>query len=135
MKRMMQRRTGRSVVALLVVVAGVAAGCGGSDRDSGGARVEPVPADAPVLSVEATSFSFTPKTITVNAGQPYGLALHSENGIHDFVVDKGVGEIASANSGQTVTRLLKVPKPGTYTFYCSIPGHRAAGMEGTLIVN
>ena len=35
--------------------------------------------------------------------------------------------------GGTKTLTLNL-KPGTYVFYCSVPGHRAAGMEGKLTV-
>ena len=39
---------------------------------------------------------------------------------------------SSQNGGtSTVTATLK---PGTYTFYCSVDGHEAAGMKGTLTV-
>ena len=38
-----------------------------------------------------------------------------------------------ANSGNSAQLKVNL-KPGKYTFYCDIPGHRAAGMEGTLTV-
>ena len=51
---------------------------------------------------------------------------------HDIVIDgKGKGEIV--NNGGT-SQFSADFKAGTYTFYCSVPGHRAAGMEGTLTV-
>jgi uncharacterized cupredoxin-like copper-binding protein len=46
------------------------------------------------------------------------------------------GSIAGATptfQGGSKTLTLHL-KPGTYTFYCSVPGHRQAGMQGTLVV-
>jgi cytochrome c oxidase subunit 2 len=41
------------------------------------------------------------------------------------------GEVVSAGGTSTATADLKA---GTYTFYCSVPGHEAAGMTGKLTV-
>lgn len=54
---------------------------------------------------------------------------------HDFTVDElGINEVTPAN-GDTVT--ITIPDdaaPGEYEFYCSVPGHREAGMVGTLTI-
>ena len=54
---------------------------------------------------------------------------------HDIAITGGgvsqVGPVVSNGGISTVTAALK---PGTYTFYCSVDGHEAAGMKGTLTV-
>ncbi len=51
---------------------------------------------------------------------------------HDIAIDgKGKGEVVK-NGG--VSRFQADFRPGTYTFYCSVPGHRQAGMVGKLTV-
>jgi mono/diheme cytochrome c family protein len=51
---------------------------------------------------------------------------------HDIVIDgKGKGKVV-ANGG--VSQFAADFRPGTYTFYCSVPGHRQAGMVGKLTV-
>jgi uncharacterized cupredoxin-like copper-binding protein len=51
---------------------------------------------------------------------------------HDIVIDgKGKGEVVQ-NGG--VSQFTASFTPGSYTFYCSVPGHREAGMQGKLVV-
>jgi uncharacterized cupredoxin-like copper-binding protein len=55
---------------------------------------------------------------------------------HNLTVATASGAVVGATptiQGQTQTLSLTL-KPGTYKFYCSVPGHRMAGMEGTLTV-
>jgi uncharacterized cupredoxin-like copper-binding protein len=55
---------------------------------------------------------------------PHGVAVEGHG------VDKD-GQIVQHGGNSTVSVTLK---PGKYTFYCPVPGHRQAGMVGTLTV-
>lgn len=53
---------------------------------------------------------------------------------HDVTIEELDDEtVVEAEGGQTATGDVTL-EPGSYTYYCSVPGHRAAGMEGTLTV-
>jgi plastocyanin len=55
---------------------------------------------------------------------------------HNVTVAEGTKVLGATPTfvGASKTLTLKL-KPGKYTFYCSVPGHRQAGMEGTLNVS
>ncbi len=58
------------------------------------------------------------------AGLPHGIAIEG-NGVNK------TGAVVQKGGTSTVTVKLK---PGTYTYYCPVPGHKAGGMTGTLTV-
>jgi mono/diheme cytochrome c family protein len=67
----------------------------------------------------------TPGQITVKMANKSGTP-------HDIVIDgKGKGEIVKDGG---VSQFQANFAAGTYTFYCSVPGHRQAGMQGKLTV-
>jgi uncharacterized cupredoxin-like copper-binding protein len=83
---------------------------------------------------------FDPSTLTAKAGQPIQLTLDNSSGklAHDFDIDAtdGIAQAVKieAQPGQSASTTFTVSKPGSYTFYCSQPGHEQAGMKGTLTV-
>lgn len=124
----------RNTVLIALAVGALAlGGCG--DDDGGSADIgADAPADgARAVEVVGDDFRFEPSEITADAGEELAVALTSADTHHDLTVDELEFQV-EADRGDTEEGGLRVDEPGTYTFYCSVPGHRSAGMEGTLTV-
>lgn len=124
-------RRSQTRMALTVLVAVTAAACGGETADpetTGGTGT----ADA--LEVVGTdALTFEPSELTADAGG-ITVQLTAEPAIaHDFVIEEGEQLVVAAGAGETAVGTVAL-EPGTYTFYCGVPGHRQAGMVGTLEV-
>jgi plastocyanin len=144
-----------STVPLLALLVGVLAltGCGGSKNTSSSASTPATPA-APATTAQSTSTS-SPAPASLNlAANPEGQLSYDKKSLsakagtvaidftnksqlgHNVTVESSSGSVVGATptfSGESKALTLKLA-PGTYKFYCSVPGHRQAGMEGTLVV-
>lgn len=130
----MKRRTLAFCLALAALVLALAA-CGGGDdgEPSGngggdGAALELVAGPGSELKFDQTSLEAAAGEVTItmtNEGDlPHDVAIKG-NGVDEK------GEIVQNGGTSTVTATLEA---GEYTFYCSVPGHEAGGMTGTLTV-
>lgn len=78
---------------------------------------------------------FNTNKLAAKAG-PVQITLSNPSPLSHNVSLQGPGvakQGPTVSHGQTST-VSATLKPGTYTFYCSVPGHRQAGMVGTLTV-
>jgi plastocyanin len=106
----------------------VAAGGGESEAAAGGGG-----SAADVVAKD--NLTFTPKEVSVSSA-PVKVSLKNEGSIvHTLQFDEVAAfkKLEVATKGDTAEGTLDVG-PGTYTYYCDQPGHRAAGMEGKLKV-
>jgi uncharacterized cupredoxin-like copper-binding protein len=98
----------------------------------------PVEAAAPAASaepVEVVSFDiyFEPNELTIPANTDVTVTLRNEGvTLHNFAIDE-LGIDVDIAPGETQESVINAPA-GTYEFYCNVPGHKEAGMVGTLIV-
>ena len=117
------------------------AGCGGSKDNGGGSSSTPAsgggggasssvslsaPADGSLKFDQATA-SATGGKVTIKfdnpSSVPHGVSIEG-NGV------TGASDVVTSKSTSFTVDL----KPGTYTYFCPVDGHRAAGMEGKLTV-
>jgi uncharacterized cupredoxin-like copper-binding protein len=77
---------------------------------------------------------FLQDEISVTAGQPVTLRLVNQDGYAPaFDIDEfDIHTSLAAN--ETLEIMFTPDEPGSYTFYCGSPGHQAAGMVSTLVV-
>lgn len=148
------------VVAFALVLASIAlAACGSSSSDSSatssettsesgaaaGGKSNPAQAEgksagsAAALAFEADpngGLAYTSASATATAGKVTVDFTNPQPLTHDVAIEDSSGktigktELVAEGSDSAVIDL----KPGEYTFYCTVPGHREAGMEGTLTV-
>jgi plastocyanin len=88
------------------------------------------------LSAAVNAIAFDTKQLTAKAG-PVTIDFDNPSAVtHDVCISAASGQ--QIGCSQTIsmgsTSLSANLKPGTYTFFCSVDGHEAAGMKGTLAV-
>ena len=109
------------------------------------------------LEVTVREFSFGPGELHAKANQPVELRMKNDGQLaHDWTVegmpasairahDTGKHDMASmgtspamhtmAEHGTTSTIAFTPTKAGTYSFFCTVAGHREAGMQGAITVD
>ncbi|HKH42889.1 MAG TPA: plastocyanin/azurin family copper-binding protein [Solirubrobacterales bacterium] len=141
------RRASALIAVSALLVLGLAA-CGGDDDDDGGeTAAAPATTTAPaggggggstvdISTPSGSDLAFEQSEVNAKAG-PVTIDFDNQQAVpHDVKVEDSGGEelggtdlISSSTANATVDL-----QPGSYTFFCSVPGHREAGMEGTLTV-
>ncbi len=134
----------------------VLGGCGSSSSPSSSTAATtapqstapaPAPASTPATKSGGSStvavhadpsgrLAYVETSLAANAGRVTIAFTNTSSVPHDVSVEQagkplGTTPVISAASNKLVVTLAK----GTYTFFCSVDGHRAAGMQGTLTVS
>jgi plastocyanin len=144
------------VLSAAAVLLGAAA-CGSSSKSSSApSSTSSTPSSTPSAPASSTSAStpaapaggaltdaadpsgqlkFTQSSLTAKAGKVTVQFSNKSPLPHNLTIAQGSKVLGATPTFSGGTKSLTVNlKPGTYTFYCSVPGHRAAGMVGTLTV-
>ncbi len=143
------------VIASVMTLAALLAACGRTNDESS--------SDVQELTIEARDLSFSPTRFTVEAGTPVRLTLVNAGALehdvtipginatdevveppadsetsgmsHDMTGAMAPGTVHMAAHGGDKVTVEFTPRSGTFELYCSVAGHKDAGMVGTIEVD
>ena len=143
----MRRASAAACVAVVAALGLVACG-GGSNNNDTTAAATPPPATTTggggaggsstvnISTPSGTELAYDQKSASAKAGSVTIDFQNNESISHDVAIESPSGDtvgqtdlVASGTANTTVDL-----QPGTYQFFCTVPGHRQAGMQGTLTV-
>jgi plastocyanin len=143
----MRRASAVAAVAALAVL-GLTA-CGGGNNNDTTAASAPATTTATtagggggggstidISTPSGSELAYNQKDASAKAGTVTIDFQNNESIPHDVAVESSSGDelgktdLVASGSASTTVDLA----PGSYTFFCTVPGHRQAGMEGTLTV-
>lgn len=123
-----------AILAALVMPAG-----GGAARaaQASAPQTPDPPAAIARVTLIGTEFAWSPRTIVVRPGQRVQFRVVNTGTIsHSFAGDRArLPKPREIAPGRSETVDWKAPsRPGSFEFWCDVPGHREAGMVGTIAV-
>ena len=118
-----------ALVASLLVIGVI----GLLDDDNGGASAG---AGAAATTIDVTLSEFAiDGSLVAGAGDVTMSVANAGSQQHNLVVEELGSETPLLNGGDSAELALGSLDVGTYTLFCSVPGHRESGMETTLVVS
>ncbi|MFT5222570.1 MAG: plastocyanin [Glaciecola sp.] len=130
----------RSPLAVMAFSLALGLSACSSDGDSGADGADSSATSAATDAVDVAlvgtiELKFAPDTATATAGD-ITFSLNAEGVPHNLIIEGQNSDevLIEAATGETNTATASLVA-GEYVFYCSIAGHREAGMEGVLTVS
>ncbi len=86
------------------------------------------------FNITGGNFYFVPNKITVKKGDEVTFVMTNAGGFHNLKIDELQVKTSTIKTGETTSITFTPTKVGSFVYYCGVPGHRAKGMWGTLVV-
>lgn len=119
-------------IAAVAAVALLAVGCGGGG--GGGSTGQP----AGSIKVTMTEYKFDPATLSASSGKVVFFLVNAGTQSHDMAIrdssNKRIGTSELVSAGDSKVFTVDSIAAGSYTIFCTQPGHEDSGMKGTLTI-